>query len=572
MRYLFAALCGLLLAPSAFAQSLTPSAFKALGAPNNPAVEVAWNRFYDYEGMTDILQKLAAAHPELSTLESLGQSYGGRELWLLTIANPETGDPDRKSAMWIDGNIHGNEIQTTEVSLYTAWYLLELYDTNPWIKDLVDTKTIYILPSMNPDGRESFINEPERSRWSRGGQVPVDDDGDGLVEEDCGNDLDGNGQLTQMRVKVPGGRWKPHPDELRQMVRCALDEACEYDLIFTEGIDDDGDGRVDEDCVSSYDPNRNWGWFWRPNYIQRGAHHFPFSVPETKAISDFIKARPNILAGQSYHNTGGMMLRGPGAAEDRTYRADDAVFDLIGEKGEQMLPGYDYFVIHKDLYTVYGGETDWMYASEGIMPFANEMFTSFNLFRSRERNAGDSYRFDRLVLFGEFFVDWTPFDHPTYGPVEIGGTKRNFGRLPPSFLLEEELHRNMAFTLYHAYELPVVTFEEVLTEDLGGGLFEVTATLVNHRAIPTRLAVDVQNNINRPDWVTLEGATVVSSGVKSSKFADTYTEQPSRPERVEIQAVPGQGRAVVMWIVRGDGPYTLTYDSLKGGQATHEVR
>jgi len=183
MRYLFAAVCGLLMAPAALAQSLTPSAFKALGAPNDPAVEVMWNRFYDYEGMTDILQKLAAAHPELTTLETLGQSYGGRELWLLTIANPETGDPDRKSAMWIDGNIPGNEIQTTEVSLYTAWYPLELYDTNSWTKDLVDHKTNSILPPRNPHGRDSLTTAHQRPRRAdartgsgadaSGGGVPV---------------------------------------------------------------------------------------------------------------------------------------------------------------------------------------------------------------------------------------------------------------------------------------------------------------------------------------------------------------------------------------------------------------
>jgi len=54
------------------------------------------------------------------------------------------------------------------------------------------------------------------------------------------------------------------------------------------------------------------------------------------------------------------------------------------------------------------------------------------------------------VLLGDGFVPWQEYDHPTYGKIEIGGRKKEWGRIPPSFLLEEELHRNMAFALYHA--------------------------------------------------------------------------------------------------------------------------
>ena len=60
--------------------------------------------------------------------------------------------------------------------------------------------------------------------------------------------------------------------------------------------------------------NRNWPTDWQPNYIQFGAGECPLDRPETKAIAEFIMAHPNIAAGQSYHNAGGMILRGPGAA------------------------------------------------------------------------------------------------------------------------------------------------------------------------------------------------------------------------------------------------------------------
>lgn len=547
--------------------TLPPSALKALGAPNNPKVEIAWNRYYDHAGMTDILQRLAAAYPELTTLESVGQSYEGREMWVLTINNPETGADTDKPAMYIAGNIHANEIQGTEVVLYTAWYLLENYDNVPWIKELVDTKTFYLAPSQSPDSRDVYMNEPNSLR---SGQVPVDTDGDGLLDEDCPDDLDNNGHITQMRMRVPGGRWKTDPDDPRIMIQCDPDELCEWTVLFSEGFDNDGDGNINEDCDGGYDPNRNWGYFWRPQYIQFGAHNYPFSLPETRALSNFIKAHPNIIGTQTYHTTGGMILRGPGMAEDRVLPQDDQILSFIADQGVEMLPGYRSLVIHQDLYTTYGGETDWEYATRGILPFANELFTSYNLFRRNSPggffgSTRDFYRFDELLLFGEAIAPWTEVEHPRFGTVEVGGVKKQVRRAPPSFLLEEELHRNMAFTLWHAYALPVLSIEEITSESVGNGLRKVTATIQNHRIVPTRIQVDVQNNLTRPDWVTLEGAEVVTSGVQASRFDDTFDVQRARPERVEVQSVPGQGAVIVTWIVRGNGPYTITVDSVKGG-------
>ena len=60
---------------------------------------------------------------------------------------------------------------------------------------------------------------------------------------------------------------------------------------------------------------------------------------------------PNIAAAQSYHNAGGMILRGPGGQEDvGTYNAQDVrVYDFIAKKGEELIPGYKYLVVYKDL-------------------------------------------------------------------------------------------------------------------------------------------------------------------------------------------------------------------------------
>ena len=99
---------------------------------------------------------------------------------------------------------------------------------------------------------------------------------------------------------------------------------------------------------------------------------YPFQLPEAKAVNDFLMAHPNIAGVQSYHNNGGMILRGPGAEWQGEYpRADVAVYDELGRQGERMLPYYRYLVIWSGLYTVHGGFIDWTNDGLGMLSFSN---------------------------------------------------------------------------------------------------------------------------------------------------------------------------------------------------------
>ena len=103
------------------------------------------------------------------------------------------------------------------------------------------------------------------------------------------------------------------PPDPRIFERVPPHEKGDYTRLGPEGIDNDGDGRINEDGPGGYDMNRNWPSDWQPNYVQRGAGEYPFSYPETACIGAFLVDHPNVAAVQSYHNAGGMILRGPGA-------------------------------------------------------------------------------------------------------------------------------------------------------------------------------------------------------------------------------------------------------------------
>ncbi len=337
--------------------------FRAAGSPANPRVQASWNRYYTDEGITDLCTKLAKAWPDLVTMESAGKSYQGRDIIVLTISDKRAGNPDYKPGFWIDGNIHSIELQGTEMALYTAWYLCEMSGDNAFIGQLLKDKVFYIAPTINPDAREYFtsVGVPPRS-----GLVPRDNDRDGLVDEDGYDDLNNDKNISQMRRRNPYGRYKEDPKDPRRMIEVAPGEKGDYELLGREGIDNDGDGLVNEDGPGGYDGNRDWGFNWQPNYIQGGADKYPFSFPETRAVRDFVMKHRNITGAQSFHNSGGMILRGPSVKEggSETYSAeDDDVINSIGKTGELILPGYKLLTLWKDLYPVYGGELDWWYGS-----------------------------------------------------------------------------------------------------------------------------------------------------------------------------------------------------------------
>ena len=138
--------------------------FPALGISAERKVQVAWNRFYDHAGLTAILVRLNRAFPELTRLHSIGKSSQGRQIWCLEVTARNIGEPDRKPGMYIDGNIHGNEVQTGETVAYTAWYLCHQYGRLEKVTALLDERVFYLLPSINPDGRDLWLHTGRSAR------------------------------------------------------------------------------------------------------------------------------------------------------------------------------------------------------------------------------------------------------------------------------------------------------------------------------------------------------------------------------------------------------------------------
>jgi hypothetical protein len=332
-----------------------------------------FDRYYTYEDVVEALKQLHAAYPEFTKLEVVGRSEENRDIYALTINNPKTGEELSKPGVYVDGNIHGNEIQAGEVCLYFANLLLTKYGENDKITKVVDKNVHYILPVVNVDGRAHFFEDANTPSSGRSIRVPRDDDRDGLVDEDGPDDLDGDGNICQMRIKDPLGDYKTDPEDSMLMIPVKPGEKGEWTMLGEEGIDNDNDGRYNEDAEGYLDANRNWGINWQPPYVQSGAGNFPFSGKGPKAIAEWIHKRSNIIVNFAFHNSGGMWLRAPATKEERIDPRDVAVYDLIGKNAIKMTPGYVYQAAY-DLYATYGDTDSFMWYVLGSFTFVGELF------------------------------------------------------------------------------------------------------------------------------------------------------------------------------------------------------
>jgi murein tripeptide amidase MpaA len=105
-----------------------------------------FDTYYRYDALTEILKGIAEEYPQLVSLSSLGRSFEGREVWLLSVTNTATGPAEEKPALWIDGNIHASEVSASSACLYCVKFLLEHYGQRPDVTRALDARAFYLCP------------------------------------------------------------------------------------------------------------------------------------------------------------------------------------------------------------------------------------------------------------------------------------------------------------------------------------------------------------------------------------------------------------------------------------------
>ncbi len=555
------------------------------GAQQARAQELAFDHNHTNAEVVEYLNQVVRMHPGIASLHTIGKSYLGTDLLVLEVTSRETGPGLTKPGYWIDGNLHASEVMGAEVTLHNIDTLVKGYGRDPFITDLIDTRVIYLMPKLNPDGSDHYLTKPDGMRSS---VRPHDSDRDGSFDEDPGEDLNGDHYLTQMRIRDPEGPMKTSPDDPRLMVRVGENEQGEW-RVMSEGIDNDKDGRVNEDGVGGLDINRNWPSRWQQEYIQGGAGPYALSEPETRAVADFILAHPNITGLINHHMAGNFVYRPPtnknydvATGEEIPMAAsDESNFAYLGRKYTEVINGQDVTPVlgrggPPRYGAIWGVMIGWAYDHLGIYSWVPEMgsYTPFCDYDGDGNvSEAERMRWNDTELDGKIFADWKPFDHPVHGEVEIGGwvskvwdpARGSYTNMmcAPGPVFEDFLQKHSRWNLWLVAQSPLLQVTDVTVTALDSGFFKVTAqvgnlgylpTNVTEQAIRNRMAGTVTVSLSLDGADLLMGDAVVDIGHLAGNS--------STAESLEWMVKSTSRRAPTV---------TITASSLRGGTDSKEV-
>jgi len=566
-----------------------------------------FSHYHKYDEVLYFLNKWVKDYPNIVELYSVGKSFEGRDIWQITITNKATGKDTDKPAMFIEGNRHSGEVTGAESALWFGWYVLSNYGKDPEITRLVDTKTLYLKPKNNPDGSELYLNTAQSNRST---VKPYDDDRDGLLDEDPPEDLDGDGFILQMRKKVEPGKGTmiidPADKSGRLMIRAA-DGKGDY-ITSAEGLDNDGDGRVNEDGIGGLDLHRNYPENWRPmpgldltgrGWTQGGAGEYPLSETETRAVVLFLLQHPNVSIGQTMDTTVPMLLHGPSTSrmDESMFPEDLKIYKYFDEQGKKITgyeragdTYYDYSVGNRGLRgmegppgvpagrgavppggqapeerpltgsPLFGHSPDFGYLYYGAVWYGDELW---NGGRIKDYDGDgrvtqlEQLRYIDEELGGKYFIPWHKFNHPTLGEVEIGGFNPKFwNQNPPPELLEEWAKKEAMFNLFLYKSLPQVKIisTEIQTVKKEVDTYEIISVVTNEGFLPTALKMADRVKIVRPDAVQISlpaGLAFVGSRARQEIGYLQSKEKKEVRWKVKGKLVPGAEAEVSISSTRG---------------------
>ncbi len=534
------------------------------------------DRFLRFAELSELLHGIAAEQPGLVTVESIGRSHEGRDIWLVTITDTSTGPHDEKPAMWVDANIHATEVTAGVAALALLDRLVSGFGADPLVTRAAQTRTFYVVPRVNPDGvelaladcprllRSSTRFSPWRDGWRRPGTHV--------------QDIDGDGRILTMRIPDQDGPWRPHSDEPRLLARRRIEDGPDdgpYYRVLMESLLEDHDGFTipTPRPPEGLDLNRNYPAGWGTAVPGSGTH--PASEPEIDALIRAMTARPNITGFDAYHTAAGVLLRPSSTKADSELPPVDVwTYKELGKRCTE-LSGYPVHSVFEDFtwdkrHTMGGASDDWAYEHLGVYAWTTEFF-DVQLAATGAKAPSDWWTLGpteetELAVLRWYlergndigngrpaFVDWRPFDHPQLGPVEIGGWDWTFAwDNPPLDLLAAEVRPHPDFAIHQALAAPCLAIRLLDATPVGAGVWRVRVGIVNTGWLPTTVTVlaatqslvlPVTAEILLPDGASsLAGPTRVELGQLGGGLTTRFGSPPHHgtPERI-----------LTTWLVHG---------------------
>lgn len=550
-------------------------------------------QYRDHATMTRDMYNLAKANPSLCEIKSLVKTETGKDIYVLTIG---TGDKGKKPGIAVLGGVEGSYILGREIAAGFAENILK-NASSPEIKDLLTKVTFYVMPDVSPDASEQYFSPLRYERnWNAG---KVDLDRDFVTNEDPFEDLNKDGFITLIRVHDPDGTHAESAEDPRIMVAVDISrgEKGKY-FIYSEGIDNDGDGAFNEDGEGGVNFNNNWTYNYQEFGRYAGRH--PVSEPEVKAIADFLFDQWNVFAvftfgpqdnltqtgraaspqtggaqtgpaqapaqqAGAFTGRGGAAGAGAGAtaaaagSSTSAYlttqtlsvsRTDETVNRLVSEKyiAKTGTRGSAPNVSAR------GNFSEWAYFHYGRFSYSTPGWWPAI---DRGRNTEAAFlKYAEDNKLGDVFVPWTEIKHPGFPDkkVEVGGIKPFAMIVPPADKVQGIVTANYEFLKDIAALHPHLEIKDFLVENIGGDIYRVTLKLHNSGLFPTWSENGARNKFVRLPRVTL---TIDS---KQTIMIGTRVQQMARIE--------GFKTVEYSWMIRGKGSISIKAGDINCGIVT----
>jgi carboxypeptidase T len=153
-------------AVAALALSILPPSVARVAAADFPSYD---SRYHSYTEMVADIKATASAHPAIVRVFSIGKSYQGRDIWAAKVSDNVAVDENEPEVL-IDALHHAREHLTVEQALYVLHILANGYTQDAAVKRLVDSREVWLIFAVNPDGFEYDLTGDPYRAWRKNRQ------------------------------------------------------------------------------------------------------------------------------------------------------------------------------------------------------------------------------------------------------------------------------------------------------------------------------------------------------------------------------------------------------------------
>ncbi len=533
----------------------------------------------DYPTNQQIAQRLQKLGTNgVASLTSLVKTDGGNDIWVLKVGS---GDLNNKPGIAVVGGTEGFHVVGVELALQFAERLVTENSK------ILETTTFYIFPNMSPDAYAQYHAALKYER--RGNAIKVDHDRDGSADEDPYDDLNNDGFITSIRVESPMGDYKTHPTDSRVLVKAdrSKGEFGNY-LVYSEGIDNDKDGKFNEDLTEGIAFNKNLTYQFP--VFQPLAGDYPVSQKETRALVDYLFEQWNIFAFVTFspaNNLSAPLKYDEKGAKKRVVSSmlekDVAINKMVSELYNKKISQKPF---QQDNQGTEGDFFQWAYFHFGRLSFSTPGWWVPEVKAEKEEDKSDDGETkeekkelkkeaekDKPVVTKEsnflawadkqgltdVFVPWVTTAHPDFPnqKVEVGGIKPFVLHNPPFHLTDSIAIQHTNFIVNLAEIQPKLEFHNVKVEKLGNGLSRITADLFNNAPLPTHSELGEKSR-----WLRKIRIDIVKD--KKDVLAGNTINLIDKLGAFETKSLS--------WIIKGSGSVVIKAGAAHCGIATLNVK